>query len=369
MTILRRLRFQYPWLFLVILVAFFALTTAPFPHEDNFLAILRSVAIIGLFALGNAFVLIGGGVDVSVVSVGATTAMLYARLFQDGMDTESAVALALVFAAGLGLINGILVTKGRIAPFIATLASGSVFNALTERISGGFSIYDLGEQHKPPEQFFATFGRGELLGVPVQVIILGGVALGSFFLLTSTIFGRHLYAAGANPRAARLSGVNVDRVRLATYVICALFAGLAGLIRASELGHAERTGATVYTQGTDLLDSIGAVLIGGATLSGGIGTVEGTIAGALIIGVLDNGLKLHGVDEWVRYLSSGVVIIAAVAVGSLLSGNLPLRAEIISGPLGRLFGRIRGRSPPAQPPPEPSPTALDPQDDIPRVPP
>ena len=345
MRVLRRLRFQYPWVFLIILVAFFWVTTSSFPDQDNGVAILRSVAIIGLLAIGNTFVLIGGGVDVSVVSCSATTAMLYGRLYQDGTNSEVAIALALGLAAGLGLANGILVTKGNIAPFIATLASGSVFNAMTERISGGFTIHNFGESHTPPEKFFATFGRGDLIGIPVQVVILGGIALGAFLLLTSTIFGRHLYAAGANPRAARLSGVNVDRVRISTYVICALLAGLAGLIHASELGHAERTGGTVYSQGNDLLDSVGAVLIGGTTLAGGIGTIEGTIAGALIIGVLDNGLNLNGVDEWVRTLSSGVVIIAAVTVGSFLSGNLSSHMTALRGLFRRPGGRVRDRSP------------------------
>ncbi|MEX2238386.1 MAG: ABC transporter permease [Dehalococcoidia bacterium] len=177
----------------------------------------------------------------------------------------------------------------------------------------------MGDQAQPKDNFFAAFGRGELIGVPAPVIILSLVALVSFLLLSYTTFGRQLYAVGASERSARLSGVHVDRIRIATYVLSGGLAGLAGLVRASNLGHAERTGATVFSQGTDLLDAVGAVLIGGAALSGGIGTVGGTVAGALIIGFLNSALTLHGAALWVRLVCSGGIIILAVAVGSLLT--------------------------------------------------
>ena len=322
---LRPLRLNYPWVFLAILIIFFSLHTSVFPNGNNFIVIARSVSVTGLLALGNSFVFLGGGVDVSIITIASSSAMLNAKIYESWGNPQAALALALIYALALGLINGLLVTKARIAPFIATLASSSIFNGFTERISGGFSIFNLGEQHDPPEHFFGNIGRGTVGVVPVQVIIFGALAVVSLLVFTSTVFGRHLYAAGANPTAARLSGVNVDRIRIGTYLICGLLCGMAGLIRSSDLGHASREGATVVTQGPGLLDSIGAVLIGGTALSGGVGTIQGTVAGSLIIGTLNNGLNLNAVAAWGRLLSSGGVVIGAVAIGSVLAGATVLQ--------------------------------------------
>jgi ribose/xylose/arabinose/galactoside ABC-type transport system permease subunit len=248
---LRLARFNYCWVGLAVLVLFFSLSLGPFASGENFIVIIRSVSVTGLYALGNSFVFLGAGVDVSVIGIGAATAMVNARLFHtSGISSEGAFVIAMAFAAGCGLLNGFLVTKVRIAPFIATLASGSFFAGVTERVSGGSSIFDLGEQAEPPDRFFAAFGRGFIGAVPVQVFIFLGAALVSILVLNFTIFGRHLYAAGANPRAARLSGVNVDRILLVTYLLSGLVSGMAGLIRSSDKGIADRTGATIFTQGS-----------------------------------------------------------------------------------------------------------------------
>ena len=334
---LRLARFNYCWVGLAVIVLFFSLSLGPFASGENFIVIIRSVSVTGLYALGNSFVFLGAGVDVSVIGIGAATAMVNARLFHtSGISSEGAFVIAMAFAAGCGLLNGFLVTKVRIAPFIATLASGSFFAGVTERVSGGSSIFDLGEQAEPPDRFFAAFGRGFIGAVPIQVFIFLGAALVSILVLNFTIFGRHLYAAGANPRAARLSGVNVDRILMVTYLLSGLVSGMAGLIRSSDKGIADRTGATIFTQGPGLLDSIGAVLIGGTALSGGVGTVQGTIAGSMILGVLSNGLFLYAAPNWAKLLSNGAVVIGAVGIGAFLSSRLILQAGSIPERLAEL---------------------------------
>ena len=327
--VVRALRFNYVWVFLALLVLVFSLIIDSFPNGENFIGIVRSVSIIGLFALGNTLVFLGAGVDVSVLALGYSTGMLFGKLFHAGVPTQAALAIVFVYSAVAGLANGILVTKVRIAPFIATLATGTVFAGITERLSGGASIFNLGEQHTPPDTFFAAIGRGTVGAVPIQILIFLGTALGAFLLLNFSLYGRYLYAAGANPRAARLNGVNVDRVLIVSYVICGLFSGMAGLIRTSDLGLATRTGATIQSQGAGLLESIGAVLIGGTALSGGVGTVQGTIGGAMVLGVITNGLFLLAAPNWARLLSNGGVVIGAVAIGSLMAGTLAMDSETI----------------------------------------
>ena len=327
-------RFNYVWVALAVLVLFYSLALDRFATGGNWIVIIRGVSVTGLYALGNSLVFLGGGVDVSVISMGAATAMLNGKLFHtSGISSQGALTLAVLFSAGLGLINGLLVTRVRIAPFIATLASGSVWNGITERVSGGSSIFNLGEQADPPDHFFGSLGRGFVGAIPIQVFIFLGVAIATFLLLSYTVFGRHLYAAGANPRAARLTGVNVNRIRIATYVICGLFSGMAGLIRSSDTGLAYRTGATIFTQGPGLLESIGAVLIGGTALSGGVGTIQGTIGGSMVLGVLTNGLFLYAAPNWAKLMANGGVVIGAVTIGSLIAGTTAL-------PIGTILGRL-----------------------------
>lgn len=315
----------YVWLFLLMAVVVFSLSMDVFFSYGNLLGIVRSVSIVGLLALANSFVILGGGIDLSVITISASTAMMFAWLFQGGLDSRLALLFALIYAALLGSANALLVTKGMISPFIVTLATGSVFNSLTERIGEGFAIYELGLEATPPDTFFGSLGRGFVLGVPSQAVVFIVASVASVFVLRNTRFGYELYATGANRDASEHAGINVRRIRGMTYVVSALLSGLAGLVRASVVGHAARTGATVHTQGTDLLDSIGAVLIGGTSLAGGVGGAPGTIAGSLIIGVLNNGMQLHGVPVWGRYLATGLVIIAAVFTGVLLAKWRPDR--------------------------------------------
>lgn len=342
MKALRRFRFYYPWVFLAVLILYFSLNEDLFYSWSNLLNILRSVSVTGLYALGQTAVFIGGGIDLSVITIGTGTALVFGRLFEDGMSSQVALTIAFFYAAGLGLINGLIVIKGRIAPFVATLASSYAFAGLANWVGRGGAIHQLSLQADPPDEFFGILGNGKVEVVPVRVFIWLGTALGSTILLNFTIFGRHLYAAGANPRAARLSGVNVDRIRIATYVICALFSGMAALIRVSDLSSAAQVGVTPLSQGPSLLDSIGAVLIGGTSFAGGVGSIQGTVAGAIIIGVLANGLLWGGVPWWANFpLSSGGVIVGAVAIGALLSGTLTFRMPIAGQRVTDLLERLR----------------------------
>ena len=276
--------------------------TPHFLTVSNLLNVAEQAAIIAIVAVGMTFVIITGGIDLSVGSVLAFAGVVMASVLH--MEVPVPLALAVALGTGLvcGLVNGALITVGRLPPFIATLGMMSVARGTALMFTEGRPISGFSGG-------FRSLATGELLGLPVSVIIMIGVYVVAHFVLTRTKLGRYTYAIGGNEEAALLSGVNVRFYKAAVYGISGLLSGLAAVILTARLNSAQPIAGMMYE-----LDAIAATVIGGTSLLGGEGTVVGTLIGALIMAVLRNGLNLLGVSSFIQQVVIGSVIIAAVLI-------------------------------------------------------
>jgi ribose transport system permease protein len=264
--------------------------------------ILNQVCVTAILAAGSSLVIFGGGIDLSVGSVLALGAAMAAGAMRAGYPVPVAAAAALASGALLGSVNGILVSALRMPPFIATLGMMGIARGLTYVYLGGAPIFGFPES-------FRSLAEGRMLGIPAPVVVMAGVFAACHVLLTRTAFGRSVYAMGGNEEAARLAGIPVARRKTAVYSLCGMAAGLAGLVLAARLDSAEPQAADGYE-----LDAIAAVVMGGASLSGGEGTVGGSLIGALIMGVVRNGLNLLNVSAYWQKVAIGSIILVAVLV-------------------------------------------------------
>lgn len=293
-----------PLLGLFLIVIVITILNPSFMTTDNILNILRQVSISALIAFGMTFVILTGGIDLSVGSTLALTGAVAATMLASGMDPVLTIFAALLLGAILGAVNGVIIAKGKVAPFIATLATMTIYRGLTLVYTDGRPVSDLGN-----EITFQMLGKGYFFGIPVPVctMILAFIAL--YVIMHKTTFGRRVYAVGGNEAASKLSGINVDRVKIAVYSLTGMLAALSALILTSRLNSAQPTAGTSYE-----LDAIAAVVLGGTSLTGGKGWIFGTLVGALIIGVLNNGLNLIGVSSFFQQVVKGIVILIAVLI-------------------------------------------------------
>ena len=299
-------------LILLAMLVAFSLLSEGFFTARNIFNIIRQISFMGLIAIGVTMVILTGGIDLGSGSVLALAAVLATSLAQlpesatlkyAGLSVPIGVPVlvALLIGALTGWVNGALISRFRIPPFIATLGMMTV--------ARGFALI---YSNKPLSQLTPEYnfiGQGAIAGVPFPVIVLLVVAVLTHIMLNNTPFGRYIYALGGNEQAARISGVNIDRVKIGVYTLAGLLSGLAGLVVSSRVGSGQPG------QGVGIeLDAIAAAVIGGTSLSGGIGTIWGTIVGALIIGVLDNGLILLNVDQYWITIVKGTIIVVAVII-------------------------------------------------------
>jgi len=262
----------------------------------NLVNLVRQISINGILAVGVTYVLLTGGVDLSLGSVVALSGVVAASFANAG----AALTLGVATGAACGVSNGSVVTRGRVAPFIVTLGTMTWARGLALLISHGRPISNLGAA-------FTRIGGGDVAGVPVPILIFAAVAALSHVLLRNTRLGRRIYAVGGNENAARASGVKVGVVKLAAYVICGALAGLAGVVLASRITTGQPNAGIGYE-----LDAIAAVVIGGTSLNGGVGGVFGAVLGALLIGVINNGLDLLNVSSYYQQVIKGLIIVGAV---------------------------------------------------------
>ncbi|MBC7190541.1 ABC transporter permease, partial [Candidatus Aerophobetes bacterium] len=262
----------------------------------NLLNVLRQISILGLISIGMTFVILTAGIDLSVGAVLGLTSIVLALVMPKGMMI--AIPVALLCGVGVGLANGVGVTKGGMPPFIVTLGMMSVGRGLALFISKGQVI-------EFANSYFEVLGAGRIKGlIPVPALIfLGMLGLASFFL-RNTVFGRNIYAVGANEEAARLSGISIENVKIVVYLLSGLLASIGGLVFASLLSVGVPTGG----EGIEL-DAIAAVIIGGTSLSGGAGGMSGTFAGVLIIGLINNILNLNNISPYIQQLAKGLIIL------------------------------------------------------------
>jgi fructose transport system permease protein len=299
-----------PFVALVLTMAFFSVKSDRFLEAQNLSLILQQVMVVGVLAIGQTLVILTAGIDLSCGTVMAFGQVVMTKLaIENGVDPIPALALGILTCVGFGLLNGALVTGIRLPAFIVTLGTLNIAFALTHIVSNDLTFSGL-----PGEMLF--FGRtftiagGDFTYGVVLMLVLYAIA---WFALTQTAWGRHVYAVGDNPEAARLTGIRVSRVLLSVYVLAGLTYGIAAmlLVARTELGD-PNAGQT-----TENLDAITAVVLGGTSLFGGRGTVIGTLIGATIVGVFRNGLTLIGVEVIYQYLVTGILVILAVSVDQL----------------------------------------------------
>jgi ribose transport system permease protein len=290
-------------LILLIMGTFLAFASDQFLTQENLLSVFRQFSFIGIIAIGQCLVIITGGIDLSVGSVfafaGVTSAYAMTKM---GMGVPAGIAIGLSTGLAVGLMNGIFITRLRLPPFIATLGTLSIARGLSYALTSGFPLPNLPDT-------FKYIGQGYVGIVPVPVLLLIALGIVFSFFLENTIVGRRTYATGSNEEAARVSGVDTRAIKMLVYGLSGALAGFAGMTTAARLGVAQSTAGAGYE-----LDAIAAVIIGGASVTGGVGTVLGTIIGAAVMGVLKNGLILLSVSAYWQQTVIGVVVILAVTI-------------------------------------------------------
>ena len=293
---------------LILLAMCIAMTFASdsFLTSRNIFSVARAFSYIAIMAMGECLVIITAGVDLSIGSVfGVAGVVATLGMTKWGLGIGLGVLLGVLTGVAFGLFNGILITKNKLPPFIATLGNLSIARGLCYVLTTGYPVMGL------PKKFL-ILGQGYIGPVPIPVILMLIIAVILSIFLNRTVTGRRIFALGGNEEATRLSGVNITRLKLLVYSIAGALAGFAGIVTASRLGLGQPTAGSGYE-----LDAVAAVIIGGASLAGGVGTMSGTIIGAAIMGVLRNALVLLNVSAYWQQMVIGIVIIVAVSVDQL----------------------------------------------------
>ena len=288
----------------------FALYSPTFLTPANAINVVLQVSVTAILAIGMTLVILTGGIDLSVgslVAVAGVLAAFAARAAGGSAPLAAAIVVGLAAGAASGAFTGFFVTRFSIPPFIVTLASMSALRGAAFLMTGGYSVGDL-------PLGFARLGRGSFLFLPVPVISMAVLYAVGAVIFSSTVFGRHIYAVGGNERAAWLAGVRTARVKFAAYLLNGMLGGFAGVMLASRLGAGIPNAGLGYE-----LDVIAAVVVGGASLFGGKGTLGGTLLGAIFIGILNNGLNLANVDPYLQKIALGAVILGAVLLDQKLA--------------------------------------------------
>ena len=297
---------------LAILVIIASILSPVFLTTSNLLNVLLEVAVTAILAIGETYIIILGEIDLSVGAILGLTGAVSAGTLAHGNLPES-LLIGLLIGAGAGLLNGLLVTKGRMPAFIATLGTMTAFAGLTLVYTGGNPI-------SISESSYQWIGQGYVLGIPVPVLIMILLYVVFWFILHRTRYGRYVFATGGNIESSRLSGINVTKIKNIAFMMTGALAGVAGIILTARLNSAEPTSGSGME-----LDAIAAVIIGGTSLAGGKGQLVGTVIGAIILGVLDDGMNLLNVSAFYQGVVKGVIILLAV----LLDSNIDSLSKLV----------------------------------------
>lgn len=310
---------------LAVLALVFSLTSDAFFTVGNIMSVSLQVTSIAYLGVAATFVIITGGIDLSSGSVLALSGVVAALLVQKGAPVPLAMLAGMAVGGVCGLVNGLSITRLKLPPFIATLGMMLIARGVALQITGARAISGLGDA-------FGELGNGSLFrierdsggpfpdvvfpGIPYPVLLMIAIAIVAAIVLRRTVFGRHIYAVGSNADAARLSGVRVGNVMLMTYVISGLLSGLAGCVLMSRLVTGQPNEGIMYE-----LDAIASAVIGGTSLTGGIGSISGTLIGAFVIGILRNGLNMNGISSFVQQIIIGLVILLTVWIDQKRNRN------------------------------------------------
>lgn len=298
-----------PFIALALACAFFAATTERFFSGDNLSLILQQVMVVGVIAIGQTLIILTAGIDLSCGMVMALGSIVMTKLVAEmGVPVPLAVLAGIAATAAFGLANGLLVTRIKLPPFIVTLGTFNIAFAVTQLYSGAQTVTDLPESMTWLGNTFALGSANVSYGVLLMLALYAGV----WWWLRETAAGRHVYAVGNNPEATRLVGIPTERVLLGVYVLAGVFYGIASLLAVARTGVGDPNAGQ-----TENLDAITAVVLGGTSLFGGRGIILGSLAGAVVVGVLRNGLTLMGVSSVYQVLVTGILVILAVAIDQL----------------------------------------------------
>lgn len=304
---------------LIVLLIFFSIVAKNFLSVNTMLLIGKHVALYGIIAIGMTYVIITGGIDLSVGAVVGLGGMIAGGLLQKGLTLEFAgvtiyfsvplvVLITVLVGAIIGIINGLIITKFNVAPFIATLGTMYICRGFANLHSNGATYSDLKGYEGLGNQGWTFFGSN-VFGIPVGLVILFIMAIIFAIILKKTVFGWHVFSIGGNEKAAKLSGVKVDKVKILVYMISGICAAVVGIIACSQLAAAHPATGESWE-----MNAIAAAVLGGTSMAGGIGTIGGTIVGAFVIGVINDGMVMCGVSEFWQMVIKGLVIIVAVVI-------------------------------------------------------
>ena len=274
--------------------------SSTFLNWVNISQVIRALSFIAIMAVGQSVVIISGGIDLSIGSVLGFSGVATAVALNAQVPLLLSVSLGILAGAACGWVNGVLVTSAKLPPFIATLGMMSIARGLAFALTGGQTVRDL------PESFLAI-GQGSIAGIPVPIVVMMLTALVCGYLLRTTPWGRYVFAIGGNEEAAKYSGINIAKIKLAVYLLCGLLAGVSGVLFTARFGVGQSTAGLGYE-----LDVIAAAVIGGVSLSGGRGTILGAVIGSMLMGILRNGLVLLNVSPYWQQVAIGGVIVLAV---------------------------------------------------------
>lgn len=294
---------------LAVLFLFLSIFTDSFLTTKNMLQVLRQICINALLAFGMTFVLIIGGIDLTVGSVVAISGVSIVMLLNTGMPLLAAFLLSLLIGSLIGVINGSIIAFTGMPPFIVTLSLQGAIRGVAYVITDGRSV-------SCENEVFNAIGNGYFLGIPLPIYIVALVMILISVILYYTRFGRRMYAVGGNVTAAQFSGIHVKRITVWVYIISGTLSALAGIILASRMYSGQPASGQAYES-----DAIAAAVLGGTSFNGGIGTIGGTLIGALVIGFLTNGLNLLHISSYVQMIIKGIVIIGAVGIDILKNRN------------------------------------------------
>lgn len=292
---------------LVLLIVFFSIANEYFFTFNNLINVTRQVAVLGISGLGIAFVMLSGSLDLSLGSQMSLAAVIASKLMiEHGVAVPIAILATLITSTVVGLLIGYSINKLKLNPFIGTLAASTALGGVTYLLTNGATIQGFSEGYK-------FIGQGEILGIPVPIILMGIILLIGSFVLNKTIFGRYIYTVGGNVETARLSGIKTNLIKVIAFGIAGLLIGVAAIMQSSRLNIVNATLGSSYT-----FDAITANMLGGVSAKGGVGKISGILIGILIIGVLSNGMTLMGIQSYWQSVIKGMIMFFAIAMDSFV---------------------------------------------------
>ena len=290
---------------LIVLLGIFSALSPYFLNLKNVFAIGLTISVIGIVCIGQSLILLTGAFDLSVGGIAGLSGMIVAILTKQYGNYWAWFFLGLAAGTAIGMLNGLFITKLKINALITTLSMMTILSGVVFLVSGGFAIgVNLSS--------FRFLGTTRVIGIPLPIIILVLLYAVFYVILRSTVFGRYVYSIGGNAEAARLSGINVDRMRILVYTLSGLLAGLGGIVLASRLGSAQVDAGSQYP-----INSIAACVLGGISIAGGEGNIWGSLIGVAIVGVLQSGLIMVGMPSYIQWIATGLILLAAVYLDQL----------------------------------------------------